>query len=53
MNQSNGVWGVRIKRVGHEDAGVYECQTNSEVKGSVNVQLNVMGEYLLRPSFLV
>ena len=43
-SSKDGIWGLRIAKVGHEDAGVYECQTNSEVKGSVKVNLNVVGK---------
>ncbi|TRY70331.1 hypothetical protein TCAL_09632, partial [Tigriopus californicus] len=38
----NGVWALNIAKVGHADAGLYECQTNSEVKGSITIQLDIM-----------
>jgi hypothetical protein len=41
---SDGIWTLEIKKVGHDDEGVYECQTNTEVKASVAVQLNIMGK---------
>jgi hypothetical protein len=41
---SDGIWSLEIKKVGHDDAGFYECQTNTEVKTSVAVNLNIMGE---------
>ena len=40
----DGIWTLEIKKVGHDDAGNYECQTNTEVKTSVTVQLNIMGK---------
>ena len=48
VTSSNGVWGLSIAKVGHSDAGSYECQTNSEVKNSVQVKLNVKGNFYLR-----
>ena len=46
-SDDDGVWGLRIVKVGHRDAGVYECQTNSEVKSSTDITLNVKGEEVL------
>ncbi|CAB4058650.1 unnamed protein product [Lepeophtheirus salmonis] len=39
---SNGIWSLSISRVGQEDFGKYECQTNTEIKNSVIVSLNVL-----------
>lgn len=39
--EENGIWSLVIRRVGHSDAGNYECQTNSEIKGSVTVNLDI------------
>jgi len=33
-----------MKKIGDGDDGIYECQTNSEVKTSVSIQLNIMGK---------
>ena len=41
--EENGIWSLVIRKVGHDDAGIYECQTNSEVKGSVTVVLDIEG----------
>ena len=41
--EENGIWSLVIRRVGHSDAGNYECQTNSEIKGSVTVNLDIKG----------
>ena len=41
--EENGIWSLVITRVGHSDAGNYECQTNSEIKGSVTVNLDIKG----------
>jgi hypothetical protein len=43
---NDGIWTLEIKKVGHDDGGVYECQTNTEIKTSVSVQLNIMGKIL-------
>ena len=44
---NDGIWTLEIRKVGHDDGGTYECQTNTEVKTSVSVQLNIMGKLLL------
>lgn len=41
--EENGIWSLVIRKVGHDDAGIYECQTNSEIKGSVTVVLDIEG----------
>jgi hypothetical protein len=49
VSSHDGVWGLHIAKVGHEDAGVYECQTNSEVKRSATVALATTGQYQVSP----
>ena len=44
MSETEGIWSLEITKVGHSDQGIYECQTNSEVKTSVAIKLNVMGK---------
>ena len=44
MSEKDGIWALEIQKVGHADQGVYECQTNTEVKTSVSIKLNVMGK---------
>ena len=44
VTQEDGVWGLHISKVGHEDAGLYECQTNSEVKDSIAINVSIMGK---------
>ena len=44
--EENGIWSLVIKKVGHSDAGFYECQTNNEVKRSVTVKLEIKGTRL-------
>ena len=46
--EENGIWSLVIRKVGHNDAGTYECQTNSEIKGSVNVKLDIKGTFSFR-----
>jgi hypothetical protein len=41
--EENGIWSLVIRKVGHNDQGNYECQTNSEIKGSVTVKLDIKG----------
>ena len=43
MNNRNGVWGLNITKVGHEDAGVYVCQTDDPAMGTVSVRLDIKG----------
>ena len=43
VSEKDGIWALEIQKVGHSDQGVYECQTNTEVKTSVPIQLHVMG----------
>ena len=47
---SMNVWSLEITKVRHSDQGIYECQTNSEVKTSVAIKLNVMGKKFYRNS---
>ena len=47
VSENEGIWSLEIQKVGHSDQGVYECQTNREVKTSVSIKLNVMGKYIL------
>lgn len=44
VGNRDGVWSLNISKVGHEDAGLYACQTNDDERGSVTVKLNIMGE---------
>ena len=44
MSESEGIWALEIQKVGHSDEGIYECQTNTEVKASVAIKLEVMGK---------
>ena len=44
VSEKDGIWSLEIQKVGHSDQGVYECQTNTEVKTSVPIQLHVMGK---------
>ena len=43
MSNKDGVWGLNITKVGHEDAGVYVCQTDDPDRGTVSVRLNIKG----------
>ena len=45
MSEAKGIWALEIQKVGHSDEGIYECQTNTEVKASVAIRLDVMGKY--------
>ena len=46
MSEAKGIWALEIQKVGHSDEGIYECQTNTEVKASVAIRLDVMGKYV-------
>ena len=46
MSEEKGIWALEIQKVGHSDEGIYECQTNTEVKASVAIRLDVMGKNL-------
>ncbi len=46
VNQSNGVWGLSIRRVGHEDQGVYECQVVRILLISVLEVINVLKNFI-------
>lgn len=37
-------WTLEVKYVLKEDAGVYECQINTEPKMSLSIRLTVIGE---------
>ena len=45
MSEAKGIWALEIQKVGHSDEGIYECQTNTEVKASVAIRLDVMGKF--------
>lgn len=40
-------WDLRIEYVQKRDAGVYECQVNTEPKINMAVMLNVEGEFIV------
>lgn len=44
-SQNSSVWTLQIKYPQLRDAGVYECQINSEPKMSLSYSLEVIGEY--------
>ena len=48
MSNKDGVWGLNITKVGHEDAGVYVCQTDDPDRGTVSVRLNIKGTQKLQ-----
>ena len=43
VSNKDGVWGLNITKVGHEDAGVYVCQTDDPDMGTVSVRLDIKG----------
>lgn len=45
--QNSTLWTLQIKYPQLRDAGIYECQINSEPKISLSYTLNVIGEYLM------
>lgn len=45
-------WDLRIDSVQPEDAGIYECQVNTEPKMDRAVYLRVLGEQLIRNEIL-
>lgn len=45
--QNSTLWTLQIKYPQLRDAGIYECQINSEPKISLSYALNVIGEYLM------
>ena len=46
VSNKDGVWGLNITKVGHEDAGVYVCQTDDPDMGTVSVRLDIKGTVL-------
>jgi hypothetical protein len=42
--ESSDDWNLRIEYVTKRDAGIYECQVNTEPKINLAIQLNVEGE---------
>ena len=53
VNNRDGVWGLNITKVGHEDAGVYVCQTDDPAMGTVSVRLDIKGNTSRRGSLAV
>lgn len=41
-------WTLQIKFPQERDAGIYECQVNTEPKMSLAFQLNVVGELIIK-----
>ncbi|GFU29879.1 uncharacterized protein TNCV_1686781 [Trichonephila clavipes] len=39
-------WTLEIRDTREDDSGIYECQANAEPKMSLEIQLNIIGEYL-------
>lgn len=44
-------WALQIKNLDKSDAGLYQCQTNSDPVQSQYYQLNVVGKFLLSLSW--
>lgn len=44
--KNSTIWTLQIKYPQLRDAGVYECQINTEPKMSLSYVLNVVGEYI-------
>lgn len=45
--QNSTLWTLQIKYPQLRDAGIYECQINSEPKMSLSYTMNVIGKYLV------